>query len=1004
MFGKRNGAKVLLGLVLCLTMLFGAAALAMEGPDVPVVLPAEGGTLSSGSYILNGDVTLTNNITIQGEVTIDLNGHVLKGTGSGSVITVPQSAKLTLADNNPTEKHYFTAGSDNLWTLNTTVTSGTPFANLTARPAANTVIEVTGGCITGGSTTSNDKAGGVQVSGIVMVNGGNIVGNKTTYRGGGVYVSSSGTFTLNNGGHIIGNIATATGFSTGGGGAVCVNGGRLEMNGGSMAFNYTAYGGGAVMILNISGGSFAMSGGKIAYNKAGTTSDSNGGGVCTNRPFSMSGGRIEYNETGANGGGVRVTGNGSFTMTGGSIIGNTATKYGGGVNNAGTLTVSGTATIRDNKGTAGGAVYTSGKFTMTDGTLEGNTASAGNGGGVCIDGSNAAFTMTDGEIRYNTATMNGGGVRITGSGKFTMNGGKITGNSASSSYTGGGVNFNTGTFTLGGTAQITGNVLGGTVSKNGDGYTLTGGTTQNVYLTTGRTVAIATGNDTPASTMKAGVTTATAPAVGAPVPVTGTNSDDYSNRFTSDDVKYKAVNDSSTVKLMLAGTITNATPEAVKNINHGYITVDKETALPNETVTVTAVVPNDGYELESLVYNDGTDHDITTAKSFRMPGANVTVKATFKQMNVAKPAAAPAAGLYTAAQTVTLSTTTEGATIYYTTDGTEPTTSSTKYTGVITVDKSMTIKAIAVKENWINSEMMTAAYTITGTVATPVANPAVGTYTTAQTVTLSTTTEGADIYYTTDGTEPTTSSTRYTAAISVAENTVIKAIAIIDNWTASDVLEASYTINYPVTKVEVSPDTMTMKPGESRKITIILTPENATDKSLTASMDQEGIVTIAEDGTITALKNGTVKVTFTAGNGVTGSCVITVKADPIQYKIIRGADQTVFTNADRAVFASDADFSKFDHVEVDGKTVAKKYYTAESGSTVITFNKEFIKTLSVGKHTMTIVSKDGSAKTSFNVADPLPKTGDSSTPFLWLGMCMLAIFSVLTLRKKAYKN
>ncbi|MCQ2458305.1 MAG: chitobiase/beta-hexosaminidase C-terminal domain-containing protein, partial [Clostridia bacterium] len=301
-------------------------------------------------------------------------------------------------------------------------------------------------------------------------------------------------------------------------------------------------------------------------------------------------------------------------------------------------------------------------------------------------------------------------------------------------------------------------------------------------------------------------------------------------------------------------------------------------------------------------------------------------------------------------------------------------------------------------------EVLTATYTITGTVATPVASPSAGTYTTAQTVTLSTTTEGATIYYTTDGTTPTANSTRYTAAISVAENTVIKAIAIMDHWTASDVLEASYTINYPVTKVEVSPDTMTMKPGESRKITIRITPENATDKALTVSMDQEGIVTIAEDGTITALKNGTVKVTFTAGNGVTGSCVITVKADPIQYKIIQGTDQTVFTNADRAVFASDADFSKFDHVEVDGKTVAKKYYTAESGSTVITFNKEFIKTLSVGKHTMTIVSKDGSAKTSFNVADPHPKTGDSSTPFLWLGMCMLAIFSVLTLRKKAYKN
>ena len=122
------------------------------------------------------------------------------------------------------------------------------------------------------------------------------------------------------------------------------------------------------------------------------------------------------------------------------------------------------------------------------------------------------------------------------------------------------------------------------------------------------------------------------------------------------------------------------------------------------------------------------------------------------------------------------------------------------------------------------------------------------------------------------------------------------------------------------------------------------------------------------------------------------------------YKIILGMNQTVYTDANSAKFASDADFSKFDHVEVDGKTVAKKYYTAESGSTVITFNRKFIKTLSIGKHKLTIVSKDGSAKTSFNVADPLPKTGDTATPFLWLGMCMLAIFSVLMLRRKAYRS
>lgn len=128
-------------------------------------------------------------------------------------------------------------------------------------------------------------------------------------------------------------------------------------------------------------------------------------------------------------------------------------------------------------------------------------------------------------------------------------------------------------------------------------------------------------------------------------------------------------------------------------------------------------------------------------------------------------------------------------------------------------------------------------------------------------------------------------------------------------------------------------------------------------------------------------------------------------SNPVSYKIIQGANQTVFINADQAVFASNADFSKFKCVKVDGVEVATSYYTVESGSTVITFNKKFISNkLNIGQHTLEIVSNDGSARTDFTVAEPLPKTGDSSTPFLWLGMCMLAIFSVLMLRKKAYRN
>lgn len=61
-------------------------------------LTSTGGTLSDGNYYLNEDVTLTTNLTITGTVNLCLNGHVLKGTGSESVITVNDGATLNLYD------------------------------------------------------------------------------------------------------------------------------------------------------------------------------------------------------------------------------------------------------------------------------------------------------------------------------------------------------------------------------------------------------------------------------------------------------------------------------------------------------------------------------------------------------------------------------------------------------------------------------------------------------------------------------------------------------------------------------------------------------------------------------------------------------------------------------------------------------------------------------------------------------------------------------------------
>jgi hypothetical protein len=88
----------------------------------------------------------------------------------------------------------------------------------------------------------------------------------------------------------------------------------------------------------------------------------------------------------------------------------------------------------------------------------------------------------------------------------------------------------------------------------------------------------------------------------------------------------------------------------------------------------------------------------------------------------------------------------------------------------------------------------TLTITSLGTTGTPTFSPAAGTYSSAQSVKLTDATAGAVIYYTTNGSTPTTSSTKYTAAIAVSSTETIKAIAVAPGYTASAVASATYTI------------------------------------------------------------------------------------------------------------------------------------------------------------------------------------------------------------------
>lgn len=112
--------------------------------------------------------------------------------------------------------------------------------------------------------------------------------------------------------------------------------------------------------------------------------------------------------------------------------------------------------------------------------------------------------------------------------------------------------------------------------------------------------------------------------------------------------------------------------------------------------------------------------------------------------------------------------------------------------------------------------------------ATPVFSLASGTFTSVQTVTLSDTTPGGAIYYTTNGSTPTASSATYTGALTVAATETIQAIAVASGYSNSAVASATYTINLPAAdfSVAASPASISVTAGNSGTTTFSITPLN----------------------------------------------------------------------------------------------------------------------------------------------------------------------------------
>ena len=167
-------------------------------------------------------------------------------------------------------------------------------------------------------------------------------------------------------------------------------------------------------------------------------------------------------------------------------------------------------------------------------------------------------------------------------------------------------------------------------------------------------------------------------------------------------------------------------------------------------------------------------------------GSNVT----------ATPSFSPGGGTYSVSKTVTISDATANAVLYCTTDGTTPTTSSRVCSQPTTVSQTELLQAIAVAPGKSASAVASAGYVINLNAApTPTFSPTGGAYAGSQSVTISDSLSGANIYYTLDGTTPTEKSTLYTNTILIAQSETLNAIAVTAGYDNSAVASAAYTIN-----------------------------------------------------------------------------------------------------------------------------------------------------------------------------------------------------------------
>ena len=478
-----------------------------------------------------------------------------------------------------------------------------------------------------------------------------------------------------------------------------------------------------------------------------------------------------------------------------------------------------------------------------------------------------------------------------------------------------------------------------------------------------------------------------------------------------------------------AGYNTSYTASITLTATTGYEFIDSTTATVSGN-NATSITKNTDGTLTVTYDFPATAKDrlisITTPQAITV--ANGTA---YSDMNLPEQVNIVTEGNTVSSASVTWNTTTPAGGSYEPSELTEQT---VILTGTVTCPDSIDDNGIPL------TTTITITISAAGIVGAPTVNLAAGTYTENQSVTLTSSTEGATIYYTTNGSEPTITggvpagtTAQYTAPIAVTGTegqsitTTIKAIAVKDRMQNSSVETFTYTIQIPVPKYEVTVTNGSGSGNYAQGSTVTITAN-------TAPNGQRFKEWTIESGNITLASSTSDTTTFVMPAGA-----VSVKANyeaiptPVSYKILDGANSDWKQNTEETItIRGNGDFSKFVGVKIDGNTIDAKNYTAKEGSTIITLTTDYLKTLSIGTHTFEIVWTDGSASTNFTVSKndsgsetpkdddknknddsgsqtgdnhhiTAPQTGDNSHLTLWislLGASLIGLLATLYMRKK----